>query len=217
MGNISTDNRNYDYSKVKDDPRPDYDRIVELIPQNSKLVDLACGNGNLMQRLVSEKGADVTGVELSESGVKICNEKNFKVIHGRIDQVLPFKENEFEYAICHITIQMVMYPEVLLQEMKRISRYQIISFPNFAFYRNRFDLLLNGRMPRPMLFDYKWYSTGHIHQLSSNDFLELMNDVGGLSVEEYTYQKSGNAVKDYLIKKFPNLFQLLIVYLLKKI
>jgi methionine biosynthesis protein MetW len=83
------------------------------------------------------------------------------------------ENKQFDYAICNVTIQMVMYPEVLLSEMKRISHYQIISFPNFANWRNRLDLLLKGRMPKPMLFGYDWYNTGHIHQLSLKDFLDL--------------------------------------------
>ena len=108
-------------------------------------------------------------------------------------------------------------PEVLLSEMKRISKYQIVSFPNFAHYKNRLDLLLKGRMPKPMLFGYKWYSTGHIHQMSIKDFYELIDDVGGLRVLHINSFISTNPLKKFLIKKYPNIFQILQVFLLEKI
>jgi methionine biosynthesis protein MetW len=135
---------------------------------------------------------------------------------GRIDESLPYAADAFDYAICNVTIQMVMYPEILLAEMKRIARFQIVSFPNYAFYRSRLDVLFHGRVPKPSLFDYKWYSTGHIHPLSLKDFHELLADVGGLRIVELRLEKSPIWIKDYLMQKLPNLFQVLPVYLLTK-
>jgi methionine biosynthesis protein MetW len=109
-----------------------------------------------------------------------------------------------------------MYPEVLLSEMKRISRYQIVSFPNFGHYKNRLDLLFRGRMPRPMLFGYKWYNTGHIHQLSIKDFYKLINDVKDLRVIRINEFLPKNSIKRFIVKKNPNLFQILQVFLLEK-
>jgi methionine biosynthesis protein MetW len=186
---LVNDNRNYDYTEFSNFERDDYRYIVEMVNPNSSIIDLGCGNGALIQKLIKEKKANAKGVELSESGVKICFEKGLDVIRGEIDKLLPFADNEFDLSICHITIQMVMYPEVLLSEMKRISRNQIISFPNFAFYKNRIDLLINGRMPNPMLFGYKWFSTGHIHQFSIKDFEYLINEVGGLKIEQLSWVK----------------------------
>ena len=111
---------------------------------------------------------------------------------------------------------MVMYPEVLVNEMKRISKFQIISFPNFGFYKNRFDLLVNGRMPKSMLFGYKWYNTGHVHQLSIKDFYELINDVGGLQVQKLLWAKTNIGIKDFISKTFPNLFMAIPIFLLSK-
>jgi len=109
-----------------------------------------------------------------------------------------------------------MYPETLIREMKRISKYQIISFPNFAFYKNRLDLLFKGKMPEKMLFGYKWYNTGHIHQLSIKDFIELVNEIGGFEVLKQTYVKSDSVIKNFLMKLFPNLFQQVSIFLLSK-
>jgi len=138
--------------------------------------------------------------------VEACKKKGLKVIQGRIDEKLPFDDNTFDYSICNVTIQMVMYPEILLSEMKRISKYQIVSFPNFCHYKNRLDLLLKGRMPKPMLFGYKWYSTGHIHQLSIKDFYELLNDVGELKILKVKNLMGTNPIKRFIAMYLPNLF-----------
>ncbi len=180
------------------------------------IIDLGCGNGSLMQKLIKEKNVTAKGIELSPSGVEICKQKGLDVTVGRIDTALPFKDNEFDYAICNITIQMVTFPEILIKEMKRIAKRLIISFPNFAFYRNRIDLLIYGRMPKPMLFGYKWYSTGHIHQLSLKDFKELLIDIGGLKIKETVYTGKKSSFKKLLGSLFPNLFLALIVNLVEK-
>ena len=201
------DNRNYDYSQTKNVERPEYSIIVELVEKNSSVIDLGCGNGLLMQKLIKERDAKCKGMEISESAVELCKRNSLHVSLGRIDAELPFEDNTFDYSICNVTIQMVNYPEVLLKEMKRISKYQIISFPNFAFYKNRLDLLFRGRMPKSMLFGYKWYNTGHLHQLSIKDFSNLVNDVGGLKILNTYYLTSENPFFNFLMKLLPNLFQ----------
>ncbi|MFZ4621799.1 MAG: methionine biosynthesis protein MetW [Bacteroidota bacterium] len=210
------DNRRYDYTEFPDEDRKEYSIIVDYIQPNSRVLDLGCGNGMLLARLQKEKQVQGVGLEISESGVEICRKRGLNVQYGRIDETLPFKDNEFDYAVCNVTIQMVMYPEVLLKEMKRVSRYQIISFPNFAFWKNRLDLLVNGRMPKRMLFGYSWYSTGHIHQLSIADFEQLLDSVGGLTIATRWVDRSSIFFRNYLNILFPNLFQLLAVFLVKK-
>jgi methionine biosynthesis protein MetW len=214
---LFNDNRNYDYSAASTEEREEYKLICEMVEPNSTVIDLGCGNGSLLEKLMREKNVKGEGVELSESGVEVCKVKGLKVHQGRIDEKLPFDDNSFDYSICNVTIQMVMYPEVLLTEMKRISKYQIVSFPNFGHYKNRIDLLLNGRMPKPMLFGYKWYNTGHIHQMSIKDFYELVDDVGGLNILRVNEFSSKNQLKKFFIKKYPNVFQILQSFLLEKI
>lgn len=174
-------------------------------------MDLGCGNGSLIHQLTEERGCRCSGVELSESGVQTCREKGLDVRQGRIDAALPFEDDSFDVAACNVTIQMVLYPEVLLQEMKRIAKHQIISFPNFAYFKNRLDLLLNGRMPRQLLFGYTWYSTGHIHQLSLRDMQQLIQDTGNLKVVRKSAVPVGFTLLDWLGMQFPNLFQKVIV------
>lgn len=210
------DNRKYDYHSGYSEKRTEYDIIAGVIKPGSKVIDLGCGSGALLEMLKAEKNINEKGIEISESGVAVCKTKNLDVVQGVIDAKLPFDDNEFDYAICNVTIQMVNYPEVLLSEMKRISKFQIVSFPNFAFYKNRVELLLKGQMPKSMLFGYKWYSTGHIHQFSVSDFYELLNDIGGFEVQSVLYQKPGSALKKVLMEKFPNLFQYIPIFVLTK-
>ena len=213
---LLNDNRRYDYTDFPEEERKEYSVIIDYIQPESRVLDLGCGNGSLLHRLQLEKNIRGKGLEISESGVAACRKRGLDVTYGRIDEPLPFDDNEFDYAVCNVTIQMVMYPEVLLKEMKRVSRYQIVSFPNFAFWKNRLDLLLNGRMPKRMLFDYSWYSTGHIHQLSMNDFLELVDTIGGISIVDRWIDRSSIGLRNVLNILRPNLFQLLAVFLLQK-
>lgn len=214
---VSNDNRNYDYSSGYSENRLEYSIISNLIKSHSNVIDLGCGNGTLLSLLKREKQINETGIEISDSGVAFCKNKKLNVFKHSIDSILPFEDNSFDYSICNVTIQMVMYPEVLLSEMKRISKYQIISFPNFAYYKNRLDMLLKGRMPKPMLFDYKWYNTGHIHQFSFNDLFDLLNEIGGLKVKETRFAKTNSILKNSLIRTFPNLFMPIPIFYIEKV
>lgn len=207
-------NRKYDYTNHKTQYRNEYPLIEGLIKPNSKVIDLGCGNGSLLKLLKEKKNIHEYGIELVRSGVDICREKGLNVRQGSIDcHLSEIEDKQFDYAICNVTIQMVMYPEVLLSEMKRIAHYQIISFPNFAQLLNRLDLLLRGRMPKPMLFGYDWYNTGHIHQLSVKDFLDLAGKYD-LTICEQIHIGIGG-LSGYIVKLDPNLFSTLSVYLLK--
>ncbi len=210
------DNRNYDYSSFPDLDRAEYPIIVDMITSGSSVIDLGCGNGALLARLQKEKSCVGTGVEISPSGVEAARNRGLNVTLGRIDERLPFADGQFDFAVCNVTIQMVMYPERLLQEMKRVARFQIVSFPNFGFWRNRLDLLWNGRMPRPMLFGYSWYATGHIHQLSFSDFHSLVKDVDGLTIRERRFPPYGDPFRRGAAALFPDLFHMLGIYLLEK-
>ncbi len=214
--NIKYDNRQYDYTGWTDDDREDYKYVVSLVNEGSNIIDLGCGNGSLMQRLIKEKKVTAKGIELSRSGVEICIQKGLDVTEGRIDAPLPFKVNQFDYAVCNVTMQMVMFPEILLREMKRIARYQVISFPNLGFYKNRLELLFKGRMPRKALFEFDWYNTGHIHLFSIKDFYYLINVTGGLTVEKHLFVGSGNILKTLMMNLMPNIFQIIPVFLLRK-
>jgi len=211
------DNRKYKYSSKSESKRSEFAIIINWVEKNSSVVDLGSGDGTLLKQLKDKKNVKGIGIEISQSSVDSARKKGVKSSVGKIDIKLPFKDKEFDYAICNVTLQMVMYPEVLLSEMKRISKKQIVTFPNFAFILNRFDLLINGVMPRFMIPAYKWYSTVHIHQLSIRDF-EVFCKENGLKVIKSKHIGPGRFLhlpSDPLIKIAPNLFASMGVYLLK--
>jgi methionine biosynthesis protein MetW len=173
------DNRNYIYDSDRLGERLEYRQIVNWVEKGSKVIDLGCGNGSLLVKLREEKAVKGFGIELSDSGVEIARKHGLDVIKSRIDEKLvQVKDGEYDYSICNVTLQMVLYPETLLSEMKRISKRQIISFPNFAFITQRFELMFLGRMPRRLLYHYNWFDTGHIHQLSISDFRQTARKMG---------------------------------------
>lgn len=200
------DNRGYVYKADSRESRCEYPQILEWVKPNSRVIDFGCGSGELLSLLRDEKQTTGVGIEISDSGVRVARAKGLEVIHSNADRLLPeFKESSFDYAICNVTIQMVMYPEILFQEMTRLARFQIVSFPNFAFFRNRIDLFLSGRMPRPGLYGYTWYSTGHIHQLSLQDFKDFADEANVQFLDYHSYPEPSCKLKHFMISQFPNL------------
>lgn len=208
------DNRNYLYSKDSYIQRAEYPIIVDWIPTGSSVIDLGCGDGTLLS-LLKVKGVDGVGIDVSKSAVTSAMKKNVNVYQGRIDTKIKFKNKQFKYAICNTSIQMMMYPEIMLSEMVRISEKQIISFPNFAFILNRLELLLRGRMPKFMLYGYSWYSTGHIHQLSIYDFRVYCKDARLKILDAKYYSPGGySSLLTPLINLFPNSLALSAIFLI---
>src|SRR5690606_11237474 len=134
MQKLNVDNRDYSHAYSYNEIRMEYPIISKWIEPNSKVIDLGCGDGALLQSLKQKKNISEVGLDVSEKAIELCRQKNVNAFCASIDSKLEFEDNSFDYSICNVTIQMVKYPEILLFEMKRISKYQIISFPNFAFY-----------------------------------------------------------------------------------
>jgi methionine biosynthesis protein MetW len=212
------DNRQYKYPIDSTQQRAEYSPISEWIKAESKVVDFGCGDGSLLNFLKINKKISSLGYDISQSGIEACKRKSIDAICDRIDKVHPeLKDKSFDYAICNVTLQMVDFPEVLLSEMQRVAIHQILSFPNFAYYENRLDLLIRGRMPRPMMFGYDWFSTGHIHQLSIQDFRLFVQHHSNLKIKKERHIGLNSAVLKSLVPIFPNLLSKISIFLLSSL
>lgn len=148
-----------------------YDLIIDEIPEHSRVLDLGCGNGKLLEELQTTRNIDGYGVEISAEGVSLCLEKGLYCYQGDIDDGLAdYRDNSFDYVILNQTLQHTKRPRFVLQEIMRICRNTIISFPNFGHYTMRLQLLVKGRMPKNSLLPYDWYNSPNIHLFTIEDF-----------------------------------------------
>jgi methionine biosynthesis protein MetW len=151
--------------------RNDYAAIVKLVKPGSKVLDLGCGGGQLLQLLREDKGVLGYGVDLSPDLILDCIGKGLSVFQGNLDEGLrDFEDQSFDYVILNQTLPVVHRPTFVMEEMLRVGRCGIVSFANFAYWRIRLRLLLNGRMPVDEILPNEWYDTPNIHHLTVRDF-----------------------------------------------
>jgi len=170
--------------------RFDLEIIANLIEEKSKILDIGCGNGELLHLLKTVKNVDGRGLEINQNDVSKAVAKGISVIHGDAKRDLPhYPDDSFDYAILSQTIQAMENPKEILEQMLRIAKFAIISLPNFAYFKNRFYLLLKGEMPVRKNIPYQWYDTPNIHFCSINDFEKLCKKMG-FSIKEKFYINS---------------------------
>lgn len=160
------------------DIRVDLLLIADMIPEKSRVLDVGCGDGALLDYLRREKGVDARGIELSPEGVKESVAKGLSVIQGNAeDEISHFPDNSFDYVILSQTLQAMGRPDKILQELLRVGKRAIVSFPNFGNWRVRLHLMIFGRMPVTKSLDYPWYSTPNIHFCTIRDFVDLCREL----------------------------------------
>ncbi|MDR0363181.1 MAG: methionine biosynthesis protein MetW [Planctomycetota bacterium] len=155
------------------------DRIIAgEVRDGASILDLGCGEGNLLSWLQREKNARVQGVEIDADQVAICVEKGIPVIQTDLDLGLRgFPDKCFEYVILEETLQTLKRPDVILDEMLRVGHRGIVTFPNFGYWRVRLDLAVRGRMPVTEWLPHRWFETPNIHLFSISDFIEHANAI----------------------------------------
>lgn len=159
--------------------RPDLDIVSDLVPRGARVLDLGCGDGSLLDHLVHEKGCHGYGVEISHEGVHACIARGVPVVEDDIDQGLAEVDDDaFDVVILSQTLQATHHPTVVIDEMMRVGREAIVSFPNFGHWPLRFQLALHGRMPKSSVLPFEWYDTPNIHLCTIRDFEELVRRRG---------------------------------------
>ncbi len=159
--------------------RVDLQLIADMIEPGSRVLDVGCGDGALLDYLVHFRQADGRGIELSMEGVNACVSAGLPVIQGDADTDLSaYPEDAFDYVVLSHTLQAMMAPRTVVEHMVRIGRRAIVSFPNFGYWRVRFYLTLRGRMPISGKLPYQWYETPNIHLCTIKDFIAMCDEMG---------------------------------------
>lgn len=158
--------------------RVDHLLIADMVEENSRVLDVGCGDGVLLRLLVDRRKVDARGVEISQRGVNDCVAKGLSVVQGDADSDLTdYPDDAFDYVILSQTIQATRRPREVLENMLRIGRRAIVSFPNFGHWRIRTQLSFKGRMPITQNLSYSWYDTPNIHFCTIRDFVALTNEL----------------------------------------
>ena len=148
--------------------------ITELIEENSRVLDVGCGDGDLMKFLLQNKTIDIRGLEISKKNVQNCLSKGLAVIEGNAENDLSqFPNNSFDYVILSQTLQAFLSPEKVISELLRIGKYAIVTIPNFGNWKVRFELLFKGTMPVTKNLPYEWHNTPNLHMCTIKDFFNF--------------------------------------------
>lgn len=191
--------------------RPDLRLISDLIPHNARVLDLGCGDGELLAHLAVTKSVTGYGVENSPEAIASCLGKGVNVIEHDIDKGLQrFPDASFDVVVMGETLQSIKAPHELLRELLRIGRECIVTIPNFAQWQCRLQLIGRGRMPVARHLPHEWYNTPNIHLCTLTDFTKLCDEEGIRVVDRHVLShdyRSGT-----LLRWLPNLFASIAIY-----
>lgn len=151
--------------------RKDLKIIYDIINRNEVVLDVGCGEGILLSYLSEHKSVDCRGIEINQKGVNKCVEKGLAVIQGDANiDLKDYPDNFFTTAVLSQTIQAMISPDLVINNLVRISKRAIISFPNFGYWKIRRDLMLSGQMPQSKILPYNWFDSPNIHLCTIKDF-----------------------------------------------
>jgi methionine biosynthesis protein MetW len=191
--------------------RGDFAIISELVEPNSKVLDLGCGEGELLAWLAENKGVEARGVEISATKVRRAIARGVSAYQGDIDEVLAdYSDHAFDYVILSQTLQETRWPLKVMRDMLRVGRHAIVAFPNFGHWSVRLSLLFTGRAPKTDLFPYEWYDSPNIHFLTVDDFDQLVRREG------FTLERCYFVAGKRKVALLPNLRAEVAVYLVSK-
>jgi methionine biosynthesis protein MetW len=196
--------------------RADLDLIAQMVPRGSRVLDLGCGDGDLLAELIGARGCRGQGVEVSREALHACVERGVPVVEADIDRGLPeFEDGSFDVVVLSQTLQAVHRPAVVLREVTRVGRVGIVSFPNFGHWRLRVQLLARGKMPVTRTLPYRWHETPNIHLCTVRDF-EALARAEGLTLLERRLLDAGGGPAPPRARGRPNLLAAGAAYLLRR-
>ncbi|MCX4274991.1 MAG: methionine biosynthesis protein MetW [Candidatus Gastranaerophilales bacterium] len=198
------------------DTQLNYEVVTDIIPEGVRVLDLGCGDGTLFSKLAHEKKITGVGIEINQDEVIKALDKGVSVIQGDIDEGLKqFPDNSFDYAILNQTLQSTEKPDLVVDEMLRVAKKAVVSFPNFAYWKVRFYLFFKGKMPKSKALPYEWYNTPNIHLMTVNDFFEFCKN-RNIKILKSVYLTKNKARSGILVRAITNFFSEEVVFVVSK-
>lgn len=186
--------------------RFDLQILASWIEPGSKVLDLGCGEGDLLYFLKKHKQVDGTGIERAEAKVAQCIEKGLSVLQGDInEEVLDYPDNTFDYVIVSQTLQQVYEPDKLIKALLHIGEKVIVSFPNFSHWGVRLQLLSSGYAPITRQLPYEWYDTPNIRVITIKDFRKFSKEMGFKILKEVAINTNSHDRHGNIVNFLPNL------------
>jgi len=185
----------------KQSSKLEYQIILDWIKQSSSVLDLGCGDGELISLLIQKKKVRAQGIEIDERAIHECVSQGISVFQQDIDTGLSeYVDKSFDYVILSQTLQQVKKPDYVLKEALRVGKQTIISFPNFGHYPARFQMFFKGKVPVTPSLPHEWYETPNLHFLSISDFIEYCTQ-RKIIIKDSVFLR-----KNKRVRFFPNFF-----------
>ena len=197
--------------------KSEYKIIANIITENTRVLDVGCDDGSLMEFLKKEKKVDIRGIEISKEKVQTCISKGLTVIEGDAEfDLKQFPNKSFDYVVLGQTLQAFINPEIVIKELLRVGNKAIVTIPNFGHWKVRLNLLTQGTMPVTKTLPNKWYNTPNIHMCTIKDFFRFSKEINFKIYKSLALMNKNISTINNSNLFFKNLFSELGIFLIEK-
>ncbi len=191
--------------------------IADLLEENTRILDVGCDDGTLMEFLKKNKNVDIRGIEISKKKVQVCISKGLTVLEGNAEfDLKQFPKNSFDYVVLGQTLQAFVNPEIVIKELLRVGKKAIVTIPNFGHWRVRLNLLTKGTMPVTKTLPNDWYNTPNIHMCTIKDFVKFSKTINFKIYKSLALMNKNVSNINNSNLFFKNLFAELGIFLIEK-